>query len=143
MSTSNDKQDAQGRSWDQITKDGTSSAGSMGVGGTGDSGKLDRQGQGQQSESRTSDTRKSPTRTDDLLTDGCDQDADGDAFHSSGGRVETGLEGIGNMTGGGARNRQSAGQTGGPNQQGNASGMRTTETDRDEGNSAREDQQNR
>jgi len=35
MSTSTDKQDAQGRSWDRITKDGTSSAGSMGVGGTG------------------------------------------------------------------------------------------------------------
>lgn len=138
MSTSTDKQDAQGRSWDQITKNGTSSAGSMGVGGTGDSGKLDRQGEGQQSASRTS-----ATRTDDLLTDGCDQDADGDAFHSAGGQVQTGLEGIGSMTGGGAGNRQSAGQSGGLNQQGNASGMRTTETDRDEGNSAREDQQKR
>ncbi|MDB5747532.1 MAG: hypothetical protein JWP72_2380 [Massilia sp.] len=133
MSTSTDKQDAQGRSWDQVTKNGSSSAGSMGAGGTGDSGKLDQQGQG----------RQAATRTDDLLTDGCDQDAAGDAFHSAGGRVETGLEGIGSMTGGGAGNRQSTGQSGGLNQQGKASGMRTTETDRDAGNSAREDQQDR
>ncbi|MGX4642600.1 hypothetical protein [Massilia sp. SYSU DXS3249] len=133
MSTSTDKQDAQGRSWDQITKNGTSSAGSMGVGGTGDSGKLDRQGQGQQS----------ATRTDDLLTDGSDQDASGEGFHSSGGRVETGLEGMGSKSGSGAGNRQAAGQSGAMNQQGNAGGMRSTETDRDEGNSAREDGQDR
>ena len=114
MSTSTDKQDAQGRSWDQVTKNGTSSAGSMGAGGTGDSGKLDRQGQGQQS----------ATRTDDLLTDGCDQDADGEAFHGSGGRVETGLEGIGNMTGGGAGNRQSAGQTAAQDGQGAKEGSK-------------------
>ncbi|MFC5463025.1 hypothetical protein [Massilia niabensis] len=131
MSTSTDKQDAQGRSWDQVTKDGSSSAGSMGVGGTGDSGKLDRHGQGQQSDAGTP-----ATRTDDLLTDGCDQDADGDAFHSSGGRVETGLEGIGSMTGGGAGNRQSAGQSGAQGRQGGAS-------DTEEGEAVRKDQQNR
>lgn len=125
MSTSTDKQDAQGRSWDQVTKDGSSSAGSMGVGGTGDSGKLERQGQGQQS----------ATRTDDLLTDGCDQDAAGDAFHSSGGRVETGLEGIGSMTGGGAGNRQS-GQPGAQGRQGAA-------PDADPADAARKDQQKR
>lgn len=127
MSTSTDKQDAQGRSWDQVTKNGTSSAGSMGAGGTGDSGKLDRQGQGQQS----------ATRTDDLLTDGSDQDADGDAFRSAQGRVETGLEGIGSKTGAGAGNRQSAGQPGGQQQGGKP------EDEREEGNSGRGDQQNR
>lgn len=116
MSTSTDKQDAQGRSWDQITKNGTTSAGSMGAGATGDSGKLERQGEAQQS----------ATRTDDLLTDGSDQDTAGDAFQSAGGRVETGLEGIGRMSGGG--NRQSAGQP---------------EAGRDEGNAGRGEQQNR
>ena len=129
MSTSTDKQDAQGRSWDQVTKNGTSSAGSMGAGGTGDSGKLDRQGQGQQS----------ATRTDDLLTDGRDADANGDAFHSSGGRVETGLEGIGSMTGGNPGNRQSAAQSGGQGQQGNAGGTNATQSQRDEGNPEREE----
>ena len=124
MSTSTDKQDAQGRSWDQVTKNGTSSAGSMGAGGTGD--KLDQGGQG----------RQSATRTDDLLTDGCDRDADGEAFHSSGGRVETGLEGIGSMTGAGAGNRQSAGQ-------GSASGTPGTQAQRDETNPGREDKQDR
>lgn len=133
MSTSTDKHDAQGRSWDQVTKNGTSSAGSMGAGGTGDSGKLDQQGQG----------RQSATRTDDLLTDGSDQDATGEAFHSSGGRVETGLEGIGSLTGSGAGNRQAAGQSGGQNQQRSASGTSTTQAGRDDGNPAREGQQDR
>lgn len=140
MSTSTDKQDAQGRSWDQITKNGTSSAGSMGAGGTGDSGKLDREG-----EARQSGTPGSPTRTDDLLTDGCDQDADGDAFQSSGGRVETGLEGIGRMTGD-KGNRQSAQQSGELNQQDKAGAMRTQPADREDdnaGNSARDDGRNR
>lgn len=106
MSTSTDKQDAQGRSWDQITKNGTSSAGSMGVGGTGDSGKLDRQGEGQQA-----------TRTDDLLTDGSDSDDMGAQGFAGSGQLQTGLEGMG-KSGGSAGNRQS----GGPNQQDNASG---------------------
>jgi hypothetical protein len=62
MSTQDDKKDVQGRSWDQITQNGTSSAGSVGVGGTGDSGKLQREGSGQ-----------SASRTDDLLDDGPDR----------------------------------------------------------------------
>ncbi|QNA89161.1 hypothetical protein G4G28_13040 [Massilia sp. Dwa41.01b] len=125
MSTSTDKKDVSGRSWDQITKNGTSSAGSMGVGGTGDSGKLDRGDASQQS----------ATRTDDLLDDGSAQEGDQQGYAGTmGGQVQTGMEGIGK----GAGNRQSAGQSGGLNQQG-AGGMRSTETDRDEGNSARED----
>ena len=96
MSTSTDKRDAKGRSWDQATKNGTSSAGSMGAGGTGD--KMPAQGGSQQS----------ATRTDDLLTDGSDKDTGAEGFASSGGRVETGLEGIASKTG----NRQSAGQSG-------------------------------
>ena len=102
MSTSTDKQDAKGRSWDQVTKNGTSSAGSMGAGGTGD--KMPAQGQG--------GSQQSAGRTDDLLTDGSDQDTGPDGFAGSGGQIQTGLEGIGNMTGGAAGNRQKDQQKG-------------------------------
>lgn len=97
MSTDKDKKDAKGRSWDQITKDGTSSAGSMGVGGTGDSGKLSQAGNDQ-----------SATRTDDLLDDGTSQS--GQQGFVSGRELKTGLEGIGNLTGGAQGNRQSGQQ---------------------------------
>ena len=141
MSTSTDKRDVHGRSWDQATKNGSSSAGSMGAGGTGDSGRP-AQGQGQQSDSSTA-----ATRTDDVLSDGSDQDASGEAFHSSGGKVQTGLEGIGSMSGGGAGNRQATGQPGAQNQQGDRkeseSGKRTTGAGRDEGKPSREDGQDR
>lgn len=97
MSTQDDKQYPKGRSWDQITKDGTSSAGSMGVGGTGDSGKLSQAG-----------NEQSATRTDDLLDDGTSQS--GQQGFVSGGELKTGLEGIGNLTGGAQGNRQSGQQ---------------------------------
>ena len=99
MSTQDDKKDSkenvQGRSWDQITQNGTSSAGSVGVGGTGDSGKLQREGSGQ-----------SASRTDDLLDDGSSQEGD-TGFSRGGGQIQTGLEGIGNLTGGAKGNQQS------------------------------------
>ena len=121
MSTQDDKKDVQGRSWDQITKNGTSSAGSMGVGGTGDSGKL--QGDGSQ---------QAAGRTDDLLDDGSVPTGD-KGFSSGGGRVETGLEGIGNLTGGAKGNRQSG-------QQGSQG---TTDDGRDQDDAAGKGQQNR
>ena len=96
MSTSTDKKDVQGRSWDQITKDGTSSAGSMGVGGTGDSGKLSREG-----------SQQSAARTDDLLDDGSSQE-NRQGFVGGSGGLQTGLEGIGNLTGAAKGNRQSS-----------------------------------
>jgi hypothetical protein len=93
MSTYDDKKDVKGRSWDQITKDGTSSAGSMGVGATGDSGKL------------TGDaSRQSAGRTDDLLDDGSSEMGD-KGFSSGDGKVDTGLEGMGKQG-----NRQSGDQ---------------------------------
>ena len=95
MSTQDHKQYPKGRSWDQITKDGTSSAGSMGVGGTGDSGKLS-------SES----SQQSATRTDDLLDDGSAQE--NQQGFVSGGELQTGLEGIGNLAGGAQGNRQAS-----------------------------------
>ena len=117
MSTQDDKKDVQGRSWDQITKNGSSSAGSMGVGGTGDSGKL--QGDGSQ---------QAAGRTDDLLDDGTEMGDKG--FSSGGGQVQTGLEGIGKLTGGGKGNRQS-GQQGGQSQQG-SQGSRAADEGRDD-----------
>ena len=96
MSTQDDKKDVKGRSWDQVTKDGSSSAGSMGAGGTGDSGKLTRD-----------NSQQSATRTDDLLDDGTSE-GEGKGFSSGGGQLQTGLEGIGKLTGGGKGNRQSA-----------------------------------
>lgn len=95
MSTYEDKKDAKGRSWDQVTKDGGSSAGSMGVGGTGNKGKLSGEGSAQ-----------SAGRTDDLLDDGTDSTGD-KGFSSGGGKVETGLEGMGKHGGGALDNRQS------------------------------------
>ena len=95
MSTQDDKKDVQGRSWDQITQNGTSSAGSMGVGGTGDSGKLQREG-----------SQQSASRTDDLLDDGSSQEGE-KGFSRGGGQIQTGLEGIGNLTGGAKGNQQS------------------------------------
>lgn len=138
MSTSTDKKDVQGRSWDQITKDGTSSAGSMGAGGTGDIGSMSGQtgAQGGRQEART----------DDLLAPDSDQGGGAEGFQNPHGKgeLQTGMEGIGNRTGSGAGNRQSGGkpQEGQLNQQG-SDGMRSTETDRDQANSARGDQQDR
>ena len=97
MSTQDDKQYPKGRSWDQVTKDGSSSAGSMGVGGTGDSGKLTR-----------GDSQQSASRTDDLLDDGTAPKSQ--KGFVSGGKLQTGLEGIGNLTGGATGNRQSGQQ---------------------------------
>ncbi len=95
MSTQDDKKDVKGRSWDQVAKHGTTSAGSMGAGSTGDSGKLKGDG-----------SQQSAGRTDDLLDDGSTPTGD-KGFSSGGGQVQTGLEGIGNLTGGKQGNRQS------------------------------------
>ena len=124
MSTQDDKQHPKGRSWDQITNDGTSSAGSMGVGGTGDSGKLSPAG-----------SRQSATRTDDLLDDG--SSPENQQGFVSGGELQTGLEGIGNLTGGAKGNRQS-GQQGAQG----AQGARVSDEGRDDDPASR-GQQNR
>ena len=121
MSTQDEKQHPKGRTWDQITKDGSSSAGSMGVGGTGDSGSLSHAGSAQ-----------SATRTDDLLDDG--SSPENQQGFAGGGELRTGLEGIGNMTGGAKGNRQSS-------QQGSQSG-RVSDEGRDN-DPASKGQQNR
>lgn len=101
MSMQSEGKDAKGRNYDQVTRDGTSSAGSMGAGGTGDIGQMGSQGQG---------SRQSASRSDDLLAgDTTDQEAD-QAFSggSQGGQIQTGMEGIGKGSG----SRQSGQQPG-------------------------------
>jgi hypothetical protein len=98
MSMQNEGKDAKGRNWDQVTKDGSSSAGSMGVAGTGDVadlGHVDVAG------------KQQATRTDDLLTDGSESDQDGGFVGEEAGELQTGMAGIGSLSTGNAGNRQS------------------------------------
>ncbi|MGZ3276458.1 MAG: hypothetical protein ACXU8Z_22065 [Caulobacteraceae bacterium] len=98
MSMQSEGEDAKGRNYDQVTKDGSSSAASMGTGGTGDVGRM--------SGEAAAGNAQSDTRTDDLLDRGADQER-GQGFRpSQPGAVETGLEGIGNKIGGNPGNRQ-------------------------------------
>ncbi|WP_020653397.1 hypothetical protein [Massilia niastensis] len=119
MQGSDKDKGAKGRHFDQLTRSGTSSAGSVGPGGTGDAQQAGRPGGMQQA-----------GRTDDLLSGGCDADQDNEGFRE------------GSASRGGGTGRQGAGssgnlQSGEPNQQG-IRGQRTTETDRDEDESRRE-----
>ena len=131
----NEGKDTKGRSYDQIAKDGSTSAGSMGAGATGDigampdkSGSAQRAGQG---------GMQSGGRTDDLLAGGTDDEQSDKGFQSGNqqqGGPDAGMGGLrGGKQGGAGGNRQS----GELNQQG-IGGQRTTEVDRDEGTSARE-----
>lgn len=104
MATQNEDKGMHGRKYDQLTRDGTSSAGSMGVDSTGD-----QRGQGGSQGGQQADTR-----TDDLLSDGREADKEG-GFTSaeSAGELQTGMGGIGSLSGSGAGNRQSGTQPGG------------------------------
>ena len=128
--------DTKGRSYDQITRDGTTSAGSMGTGATGDVGAMPGSEQ-----SAAQGGAQSGGRTDDLLAGGGQAEQGAQGFgggeHPSG--LQTGMSGIGKAVQGGPG---ASCQSGELNQQGTG-GQRTTEGDRDQGNSAREDQQNR
>lgn len=119
MSMQSEGKDAKGRNYDQATRDGSSSAGSMGSGGTGDIGAMGGE---------TGGSRQSASRTDDLLAgDTTGQEAD-QAFSggSQGGQIQTGMEGIGKQGGKQDGNQQSAQQ---PARQGK---MPTDETDADQ-----------
>jgi len=100
MDTKDNKQDVQGRSWDQITKNGTSSAGSMGTGGTGDIGSM--------SGNTEAGSSQQDTRTDDLLASGADEQGGAEGFQNPKGKgeIQTGMAGIGSLSGNGAGNRQ-------------------------------------
>ncbi|MGJ7917114.1 hypothetical protein ACI48D_16780 [Massilia sp. LXY-6] len=110
MSMQSEGKDAKGRNYDQVTKDGSSSAGSLGTGGTGDigrmSGDVDTGTPGNARDGGAGNSQ-SDARTDDLLTSGTEEERCQGYRPSEPGAVETGLEGIGNKIGGNPGNRQS------------------------------------
>jgi len=133
MSMQSEGKDAKGRNYDQVTRDGSSSAGSMGTGSTGDIGQMGSEQQGSQ---------QSASRSDDLLAgDTTHQEAD-QAFSggSQGSQIQTGMEGIGK--GGGASRQsgqegsQQSGQQAG--QQGNMPSGQTDSDQYDQGTAPRE-----
>jgi hypothetical protein len=111
MSMQNEGKDAKGRNWDQVTRDGSSSAGSMGVSGTGnvgDWGHVDVESlPGVQQQARQQ-SQQQATRTDDLLTDGSERDQEAGFVGEEAGELQTGMNGIGSLATGNAGNRQAA-----------------------------------
>jgi hypothetical protein len=96
MSMQSEGKDAKGRNYDQVTKDGTSSAGTLGTGGTGDD-------IGRQSGQRGNQQR---ARTDDLLSNDAERDSEGYVGEEAG-ELQTGLVGSGSLSTGNAGSRQS------------------------------------
>jgi hypothetical protein len=99
MAMQSEGKDTKGRSYDQVTKDGSSSAGTMGTGGTGDIGRT--------SGGANTGSAQSHARTDDLMTSATEQEERQGYCPSEPGAMRTGMEGIGNKAGGNAGNRQS------------------------------------
>jgi hypothetical protein len=97
MSMQSEGKDAKGRNYDQVTKDGTSAAGTLGAGGTGDSGT-----------NAQSDTggNLQRGRADDLLSDDASRDGEG-YVHEEAGELQTGLGNPGSLSTGNAGSRQS------------------------------------
>jgi hypothetical protein len=126
MSMQSEGQDAKGRNYDQVTKDGSTSAGSYGAGSTGDIGNMGAAPAG---------NVQRETRTDDLLSPAPDQEiGQGFAPGEQAGELDTGLGGIGNLATGNAGNRQSAQQ--GDSQSGDAAGDLVEHLDHDIGDTA-------
>jgi hypothetical protein len=97
MSMQSEGKEAKGRHYDQITKNGTSSAATMGTGGTGDIGRTSGEaGRG---------NAQSDTRTDDWLSSGTEQEREQGFRPSDPEALKTGMEGIGNLSGGKPGNR--------------------------------------
>jgi hypothetical protein len=94
MSMQSEGGNAKGRNYDQVTKDGTSSAGTLGVGGTGTNAQSDTGGNLQKG------------RADDLLSNDADRDNEGFVGEEAG-ELQTGLGGIGSLSTGNAGSRQS------------------------------------
>jgi hypothetical protein len=125
MAIQNEGKDMQGRSYDQVTKDGSSSAATMGAGGTGNVGLMS----GERAAERDGkpgggiDTASDPGgnrqagRTDDLLSDGTQADRGDGYVGEEAGELQTGMGGIGSLSTGNAGSRQSEGeaQPGGAN----------------------------
>jgi len=94
MSMQSEGNNAKGRNYDQVTKDGTSSAGTLGAGGTGTNAQ--------------SDTGRNlqKGRADDLLSNDAERDSEGFVGEEAG-ELQTGLGGIGSLSTGNAGSRQS------------------------------------
>jgi hypothetical protein len=106
MSMQSEGKDAKGRNYDNVTKQGSTSIGTLGAGGTSDVGRMAEAGNNQLAGSGTA---QADVRTDDLLSDGSDQDR-GDGFiGEEAGELQTGMAGIGSLSTGNAGSRQSAG----------------------------------
>lgn len=98
MSMQSEGNNAKGRNYDQVTKDGTSSAGTLGAGGTG-------AGTGTNAQSDTGGNLQKG-RADDLLSNDADRDSEGFVGEEAG-ELQTGLGGIGSLSTGNAGSRQS------------------------------------
>jgi hypothetical protein len=98
MSMQSEGNNAKGRNYDQVTKDGTSSAGTLGVGVTGT-------GTGTNAQSDTGGNLQKG-RADDLLSNDADRDSEGFVGEEAG-ELQTGLGGIGSLSTGNAGSRQS------------------------------------
>lgn len=109
MSMQSEGKDAKGRNYDQVTKNGSSSAATMGTGGTGDIGRMsgdaDAGTPGNASEGGPGNSQ-SDARTDDWLTSGTEQEREQGFRPSDPEALKTGMEGIGKLSGGKAGNRQ-------------------------------------
>jgi hypothetical protein len=106
MSMQSEGKDAKGRNYDNVTKQGSTSIGTMGAGGTSDVGRTAEAGNNQLAGGGAA---QADARTDDLLTDGSDQDRGAGFVGEGAGRIQTGLAGIGSLSTANAGNRQSAG----------------------------------
>lgn len=113
MSMQSEGKDAKGRNYDQVTKDGTSSAGTLGAGGTGDIGKMSG------TNARSDSGNMQQGRADDLLSNDAERDSGG-FVREEAGELQTGLSGIGSLSTGNAGSRQSESDT----QQGAEEGAR-------------------
>lgn len=96
----NKENERQGRPLEQQTRDGSTSAGSYGTGSTGDISQQTRDGNTQ-----------SGGRTVDLLSNGSQQEEDAGYHYGGSADLQTGLGGIGTLSGSQAGNRQSEGQS--------------------------------
>jgi hypothetical protein len=99
MSMQSEGKGAKGRDYNQVTKDGSSAAGTLGVGGTGTAPR------GTDAQSDTGGNLQKG-RTDDLLSNDAERDSEGYVGEEAG-ELQTGLVGSGSLSTGNAGSRQS------------------------------------
>jgi len=105
MSMQSEGKDAKGRNYDNVTKNGSTSAATLGAGSTADVGRMAEAGNNQLAGAGNA---QADTRTDDLLSDGSSDDSSGGFVGEEAGELQTGMGGIGSLSTGNAGSRQSA-----------------------------------